>query len=169
MTVKRKKTKTEKTKTEKSKTEKSMTTKKTKKAKTPMVITTGKMTIGPYRGAFMHKLLQLAGKEGQSKTCSCAILLPKDDKKMVRKVKETIRWTAREKFGEKADPLNRDSKLKHSLQNGDALYEDDDSSVGAEGEGHYVLSAKAWDLPKFVNRKNQRITGETDLKEYFSS
>lgn len=150
-------------KTNKTNTTNEKSMKDKKKAK-PLVVTSGKVTIGPFRSSFMRILQMSEGTDGAADTCSTAILIPKSDKKTTRLCKAAITYAAKAKLGENADPFKQ-SKLGHTLQDGDELYQDDDSKVGKEGEDHWLLGTKSYDLPKVVNRARQRVLDPDELKE----
>lgn len=138
-----------------------------KKSKT-LKIDTGKITIGPFRSSFM-RVLKLTGEDDDNQTCSTAILIPKKDKTTSISIKETIRWVARQKFNDKVDPFKNGAKYAHTRQDGDILYEDDDSSVGKEAKRHWLLGTKAYALPGLVGKDGKKIVDPETRIELFLS
>lgn len=118
-----------------------------------------KAVIGPVRLCFAH-LFEPYTFEGQSEAkYSCVILIPKDDKKNLAKIKRiqeaavkkgvTARWGGKK-------PAN----LAFFLRDGDA---EPPTSGGEEFDGCYFATPKSKDAPGIVDGQLQKILDPTEV------
>lgn len=117
-----------------------------------------KAVIGPVRLCFVH-LFEPHAFDGQTEEkYSCMILVPKDDKKNLAKIKkiqeEAIELGVKTKWGGKK-PAN----LKTTLRDGDA----EPPTDGEEFEGCYFMNLSRKSAPGVVDGRCQRITDPTEV------
>lgn len=139
-----------------------MATKKTSKPSKSNAVQIRLIT-GKCRSSYM-RVLSLEEDDNGVKKCGTTILIPKSDKKTVKKVKEAIRTVAENKFGNDID-IFKSKKMKQPFHDGDELAEDPETSYGKEVKGYYVMTSTAYKLPQVVNRQNERITDFDELEE----
>lgn len=122
-----------------------------------------KVTTGVCRSTFMKVTELSAGSNGRP-TASTAILIPKDDKKTVQRIKKALDYAAKERFGADSN-IFKSTRLKNPLKDGDVLLEDPETNMGDELAGHYLLNAKTYRLPGVVNKQAKKIEDPEELVE----
>jgi hypothetical protein len=117
-----------------------------------------KVITGKVRFSYAHVFEPSAIEEGQTKKYSCAILVPKKDKKTIAKIEEAIKAALEEgkgKFGGKIPAV-----YKNPLRDGDLEKEDDEVYAG-----HMFFNASALRKPQLVDADLNPIL---DRDEFYS-
>lgn len=95
--------------------------------------------------------------EGQEKKYSCCLLIPKSDKKTLKKVKAAIEAATQagkaSKFGGKVPP-----SLRSPLRDGDEERPDDEAF-----EGHYFMNANSKNKPGIVDASRNPIMDQDEV------
>lgn len=124
----------------------------------------GRMITGKARSSYM-RVLKLEEDDNGVKVCKTGIMIPKKDRKTIKKLRDTIQAVARQKFGNEID-IFKSKKMHNPLLDGDEAADDPEiPSVGNESRGYYLLNAKAYKLPQVVDKHNERITDPDELEE----
>lgn len=121
-----------------------------------------KVVTGLARSSYM-KVLKLVEDDNGNRKCGTSILIPKSDKKTVKKIKAAINLAAKKKLGDKTK-IFESQKLKNPLKDGDVLAADPETSNGKESEGHYIISTTSYKVPQVVDKHNERITDPDELE-----
>lgn len=118
------------------------------------------VTLGPVRLSFLNVFQPRAMAEGQAPKYSACILIPKDNKKLVKAAQDAIeaaRLGSADKFNGKVP-----ASLKSPMHDGDGEMPNG-GEYGAECKGMYVLNASAKDQPHLVDRQVRPIMDQTEL------
>lgn len=113
-------------------------------------IVTGKVR-GSYVNVFASRMNDMSGKEEYS----MSILIPKEDKETVARIRAVVAEVTKEKWGGKV-PGN----LRQTLRDGDSERPDDPAYAG-----HYWLNLKSKDRPGIIDKARKEVT---DPREFVS-
>lgn len=118
---------------------------------------TRKVITGRVRFSYAHVFTPTSIGESEDKKYSVSLIIPKSDKKTIKKIKDAIEVAKEEgkssKFGGKI-PAN----LKTPLRDGDEDRSDDENYANS-----YFINATAINKPGVVNRDLEPITNEEDF------
>lgn len=115
-----------------------------------------KVITGEVRLSYAHLFEPAAAQEGGEKKYSVSLLIPKNDKSTLNKIKKAVdaaTQAGKPKFGGKI-PAN----LKSPLRDGDEDRPDDENYAG-----HYFLNASSKNRPGIIGRDKQPVTNSEDV------
>lgn len=114
-----------------------------------------KLMTGKVRLSYPHLAEPRANSEGEKPKYSATLLIPKDDKATLGKIKDAIKEAADE-FREKNGAASLPAKPKTTLHDGDGEREDG-SEFGAECKGCYVITVSSQNAPLLIDRSKNEV------------
>ena len=121
----------------------------------------------PGRSTFMFCRILKEPEDGEgSAKGKCAILFPKSDKKMKKKVDDAILAAGKKKFGDK---FKLGGKYLSPIRCGTEMFEDEDYTVGEEAKDMWMLSTSCYKVPQLVDKSGQRVIDPEELEEMMVS
>lgn len=116
-----------------------------------------KVVTGEARLSYTNVWVPTAMEEGQTKKYNTAVLIPKSDKKTIKKIEaaiEAAKILGKEKYGTKWKP----AKLKVSFYDGDVERPTDEAYAD-----HVYLSAKSTNQPGIVDKAMNKIISQDEI------
>lgn len=118
---------------------------------------TEKMVTGLVRFSFCNVLTPRQNDNGDDEY-SCMLLIPKDDKKTISKIRKMVDALKKDYWGNKVPP-----KYKGPLRDGDDYVNEETGEQDPNRLGHYYINVKSKFKPDVVDKHKEKITDESDF------